>query len=74
MNNIIKNYKKVEYGLAPEDSKEVKEWIKKISSPNKNYIDGKWIKSSSSKNIQAINPANKKKLFKLAVSSKKILI
>jgi len=71
MNNIIKNYKKVEYGLAPEDSKEVMEWIKKISSPNKNYIDGKWIKSSSSKNIQAINPANKKKLFKLAVSSKK---
>ena len=71
MNKIIKNYKKIQYGPAPEDDKEVLNWIKNITNPNKNYINGKWTNSKSSKKIQVINPSNKKKLFKLAVSSKK---
>jgi aldehyde dehydrogenase (NAD+) len=71
MNKILKNYKNIKYGPAPEDDKEVIAWIKQLSTSNKNYIDGKWITSKSSKKIQVINPANKKKLFKLSVSSKK---
>ena len=71
MSKIIKNYKNIKYGPAPEDDKEVVAWIKKLSTSNKNYIDGKWISSKNSKKIQVINPANKKKLFKLTVSSKK---
>ena len=71
MSKIIKNYTDIKYGPAPEDDKEAVAWIKKLSSPNKNYIDGKWKASKSSKKIQVINPSNKKKLFYLNVSSKK---
>jgi len=71
MNKILKNFKNIKYGPAPEDDKEVIVWINKLSSPNKNYIDGKWTSSKSSKKIQVINPSNKKKLFNLSVSSKK---
>ena len=71
MSKIIKNYTDIKYGPAPEDDKEAVAWIKKLSSPNRNYIDGKWALSKSSKKIQVINPSNKKKLFYLNVSSKK---
>ena len=71
MSKIIKNYKNIEYGPALEDSKEVLSWIKKISPSNKNYINGKWFASKSLRRIQIIDPSNKKKLFKLTISSKK---
>ena len=71
MNKILKDYKNIKYGPAPEDDKEVIAWIKNITKSNKNFINGKWIESKSSKKIQVINPSNKKKLFKLSVSSKK---
>ena len=45
MNKIIKNFKNISYGPALEDNKEVLEWIKKLSSPNKNFIDGNWTKA-----------------------------
>jgi aldehyde dehydrogenase (NAD+) len=71
MNKILKNFKNIRYGPAPEDDKEVNEWINKLSSPNKHYIDGKWISSKSNKKIKIINPSNNKKLFNLSVSSNK---
>ena len=58
MNKILKNFNNINYGPALEDSKEVIAWIKKLSSSNKNYIDGKWISSKSTKKIQVINPSN----------------
>ena len=70
MSKIIKNFRNIKYGPALEDNKEVLSWIKKISSPNEIFIGGKWIKSSSKKKIQAINPATNKKLFNLSLSSK----
>ena len=70
MNKVIKDYQNIEYGPALEDDAEVLSWIKSIKSSNKNYINGKWLKSSGSKIIQVINPSNNKKLFKLSVSSK----
>ena len=71
MKNIIKNFKNIKYGPAPEDDKDVLKWIKNLSSPNKIYIDGKWTVSKSSIKLQAINPSTNSKLFKLVVSSKK---
>ena len=71
MSKIIKNYKDIKYGPAPEDDKEAIAWIRKLTSPNRNYIDGKWVPSKSSKKIQVINPSNKKKLFYLNISSEK---
>ena len=71
MNSIIKNFKDIKYGPAPEDAQDVLKWIKNLSSPNKIYINGKWISSKSSKKLQAINPSTNLKLFKLVVSSKK---
>jgi len=71
MSKIIKNYKDIKYGPAPENDKEAISWIRKLTSPNRNYIDGKWVPSRSSKKIQVINPSNKKKLFYLNISSEK---
>ena len=34
MNKIIKNFKNIKYGPAPEDDTEVINWINKISSSN----------------------------------------
>ncbi len=71
MNKILNNFRNIKYGPALEDDKQVLTWIKNLSGSNKNYIDGKWAISKNSKKIQVINPSNKKKLFKLSVSSKK---
>ena len=70
MNKILKNFKNIKYGKALEDDSEVLAWIKNLKDSNKNYIDGKWTTSKSTKKIQVINPSNKKKLFNLTVSSK----
>ena len=70
MSSVVKNFRNIKYGPAPEDDKEVLEWIKALPNSNYNFIDGKWIRPRGAKTIQAINPANKKKLFKLSVSSK----
>ena len=70
MSSVVKNFRNIKYGPAPEDDKEVLEWIKTLPNPNYNFINGKWIRPRGAKTIQAINPANKKKLFKLSVSSK----
>ena len=70
MISVLKNFRNIRYGPAPEDDNEVLEWIKTLPNPNYNFINGKWIRPRGAKTIQAINPANKKKLFKLSVSSK----
>ena len=70
MNKVIKNFRNIKYGPAPEDDQEVLEWIKSLPSPNYNFINGEWVKPKAIKTIQAINPANNNKLFKLSVSSK----
>ena len=71
MDKIIKNFNKITYGPAPEDSKEVYEWIKNLNKPNKIFINNKFVKSSGTKKLDIINPSNKKILGKLSVSSKK---
>ncbi|MDA9748971.1 aldehyde dehydrogenase family protein [Pelagibacteraceae bacterium] len=71
MDKIIKNFNKLSYGPAPEDSKEVYEWIKNLNKPNKIFINNKFVKSSGTKKLDIINPSNKKILGKLSVSSKK---
>ena len=70
MNKVIKNFRNIKYGPAPEDDQEVLEWIKSLPSPNYNFVNGEWVKPKAIKTIQAINPANNNKLFKLSVSSK----
>ena len=74
MNKILKNYRNIKYGPALEDDKEIVAWIKKLSSPNKLFINGKWISSKGNQKIKVINPSNNKKLFNLSVSTKKMLI
>ena len=59
MNKILKNYKKLKYGPAPEDDSEVIVWIKKLSTSNKNFIDGKWIYEAD-KGENVLNPAEDK--------------
>ena len=69
MNKIIKDFTKVKYGPAIEDDSDVMDWINNIGKPNKIFINGEWIKSSSKKSIKSINPSNNKKLFNLSIAS-----
>ena len=71
MSKLIKNFKKLSYGPAPEDSSEVFNWINKLSKPNEIFVNGKFIKSKGSKKIDIINPGTKEKLGQLSISSKK---
>ncbi len=71
MDKVIKNFQNISYGPAPEDSKEVTNWIKNLKNPNNFFIDGKFIKSSSSKKLNIINPSTNKKIATLSVASKK---
>ncbi len=71
MDKIIKNFQNISYGPAPEDSKEVNSWIKNLKNPNNHFINGKFVKSSSSKKLNIINPSTNKKIATLSVASKK---
>jgi len=70
MKDIVKNFRNIKYGPATEDAKEVNKWIANLDKPNHLYINGKLVKSKSTKTIQSINPANNSKLFTLAVANK----
>jgi aldehyde dehydrogenase (NAD+) len=70
MKDIVKNFRNIKYGPAIEDAKEVNKWIANLDKPNHLYINGKLVKSKSTKTIQSINPANNSKLFTLAVANK----
>ena len=70
MSKIIKDFKNIKYGPAPEDNTEVLEWIKKLPNPNHIFVNGDWRRSASRKILHSINPSNNKKLFNLSVSSK----
>ena len=54
MDKVIKNFQNISYGPAPEDSKEVNSWIKNLKNPNNHFINGKFVKSSSSKKLNII--------------------
>ncbi len=71
MDKVIKNFQNISYGPAPEDSKEVTHWIKNLKNPNNLFINGKFVKSSSSKKLDIINPSTNKKIATLSVASKK---
>ena len=68
MDKVIKNFQNISYGPAPEDSKEVNSWIKNLKNPNNHYINGKFVKSSSSKKLNVINPSTNKKIATLSVA------
>ena len=70
MNKIIQKFKKISYGPAQEDSKDVMSWINSLNNPNYLFINGTWVKSKSPKKIQVINPATNKKLTTLSISNK----
>ncbi len=71
MDKVIKNFQNITYGPAPEDSKEVTNWIKNLKNPNNIFINGKFVKSFSSKKLNIINPSTNKKIATLSVASKK---
>ncbi len=68
MDKIIKKFQNISYGPAPEDSKEVTNWIKNLKNPNNHFINGIFVKSSSSKKISIINPSTNKKIASLSIA------
>ena len=71
MNKVIKNFQNISYGPATEASNEVNSWIKNLKNPNNLFINGKFVKSSSSKKLNIINPSSNKKIASLSIASKK---
>ena len=74
MDKVIKNFQNISYGPAPEDSKEVNSWIKNLKNPNNHFINGKFVKTSSSKKLNVINPSTNKKLQHYLLLQKKMLM
>lgn len=59
------------YGPAPEAAKPAEEWLAEHKAKFGIYINGKWRDPSSKEWFDSINPANNKKLAKIAQASKK---
>jgi aldehyde dehydrogenase (NAD+) len=61
----------LEYGDAPEAAKPAQEWIDAHAGKFGLFINNKWRDPSSKEWFDSINPANNKKLAKIAQASKK---
>jgi aldehyde dehydrogenase (NAD+) len=59
------------YGDAPEAAKPAQEWLDHHGSKFGLYIDGKWRDPTSKEWFDSVNPANNKKLARIAQGSKK---
>ena len=59
-------FKTMDYGPAPESSKEAIDFLEKHDRKFQLFINGKWEKPTSKKYFFSVNPSNKEKLAKIA--------
>ena len=67
MNKIIKNFKNIKYGPAPEDDTEVINWINKISSPRPLSSPEKGAKTPILRKSTSLFSTAKTKVLKLII-------
>jgi aldehyde dehydrogenase (NAD+) len=59
-NSIVEKFYSMEYGPAPEDTKEVDAWLAEHKRAFGHYIDGKWTKPANT--FATTNPSNGEKI------------
>ncbi len=67
-NSIVQEFYSMEYGPAPEDTKEVDRWLDTYHRSFGNYIAGAWQKSASGEYFATSNPATGDKIAEVASS------
>jgi aldehyde dehydrogenase (NAD+) len=65
-NFIVEEFYSMEYGPAPEDTKEVDRWLDAHGRSFGHYIDGEWKKPSSGEYFATNDPANGDKIADVA--------
>jgi aldehyde dehydrogenase (NAD+) len=65
-NFIVEEFYSMEYGPAPEDTKEVDRWLDAHGRSFGHYINGEWKKPSSGEYFATSNPANGDKIADVA--------
>lgn len=65
-NFIVEEFYSMEYGPAPEDTKEVDRWLDVHQRSFGHYIDGAWKKPASGEYFATSNPANGDKIADVA--------
>ncbi len=65
-NSVVEQFYAMEYGPAPEDSKETERWLDAHQRRFVHYIDGAWSKPASGEFFATNNPANGDKIADVA--------
>jgi aldehyde dehydrogenase (NAD+) len=65
-NSIVEEFYNMEYGPAPEDTKEVDRWLDAHKRSFGHYIDGAWQKPTSSEYFATSDPATGDKIAEVA--------
>ncbi|HEY6375763.1 MAG TPA: aldehyde dehydrogenase family protein, partial [Edaphobacter sp.] len=65
-NSIVEEFYAMEYGPAPEDSKEVERWLDAHKRSFGHYIDGAWRKPAAGEYFATNNPATGDKIAEVA--------
>ena len=65
-NAIVEEFYSMEYGPAPEDTKEVDRWLDAHKRSFGHYIDGAWQKPASGEYFATNNPATGDKIADVA--------
>ena len=67
--SVIEKFKSMEYGPAPEDSKESLQWLEKHARKFGHFIGGAWFAPIEGKYFETSNPATGEKLAEVAQGS-----
>ncbi len=67
--SIAEKFVSMEYGPAPEDSKEATNWMERHGSRFQHFIDGKWQAPAAGEYFDTVDPSNGEKLASIAQGS-----
>jgi len=70
MNDVSSILDTMEYGVAPEDDKIAREWIKSRGKNLGHFINGEFIKGAKSKPISVISPIDGEEITQIPCGSK----
>src|SRR5579872_6620844 len=69
MSSIIEKFRSMEYGAAPEDPKEVVQWLDRNHRRFDSFIDGAWVKPASGEYFATADPSSGDSLAEVAAAN-----
>ncbi len=67
--SIAEKFVSMEYGPAPEDSKEVSEWLDRHGRRFAHFINGEWLPPAAGEYFETVDPSNGERLAAVAQGS-----